>query len=335
MPNLQDVAKKAGVSTATVSKVLSNTPYFTDETRDRVMDAVRELGYVPNLAARALSSGKTHIVAVVFPYLYDAIFKDPLVMQILEGIEAECTARQHNILLSTPRLAIDEPDTHYLQLIQSKYIDGLIAIDNLKISAAQPAIEREIPTVVIGYGDSPHRVCSDDDSGGRKLMAHVLELGHREIALISVPQGANLALGCRLDGMREVLRDAEIDLNVLPMGYGDYSTRSGAEMAAELLTRYPDITALVCLNDRMALGAVQQAYQMGRVVPDDLTVVGYDNIAAASISRPALTTIDQHASELGRRAAQMLFEVLDGNTPEPVVLPVDLVVRGSSGAVPG
>src|SRR5215207_9299732 len=103
MPTLQDVAKKAGVSTATVSKVLSNTPYVSDATKAKVLEAVEALGYRPNLAARALSSGKTHIIAVVFPYIFDAIFKDPLVMAILEGVESVCTEQHYNILLSTPR----------------------------------------------------------------------------------------------------------------------------------------------------------------------------------------------------------------------------------------
>ncbi|MBN8618508.1 MAG: LacI family DNA-binding transcriptional regulator, partial [Anaerolineae bacterium] len=104
MPTLQDVAQKAGVSTATVSKVLSNTPYVSETTRLKVMEAVNELGYTPNLAARGLSSGKTHIIAVVFPYMYEAFFTDPLVLLILQGIEGECTQRGYNILLSTPRL---------------------------------------------------------------------------------------------------------------------------------------------------------------------------------------------------------------------------------------
>src|SRR5690606_4338433 len=151
MPTLQDVAKRAGVSTATVSKVLSNTPYFTEETRLKVMAAVDELGYLPHLGARALSMGKTHIVAVVFPYIYDAIFKDPLVMQILEGIESESTQRGYNLLLSTPRLSKDGPDLHFQQMIRSGYLDGMIAIDNVPLaSVAKSAYDRKIPHVVIG-----------------------------------------------------------------------------------------------------------------------------------------------------------------------------------------
>ena len=152
MPTLEDVAKRAGVSTATVSKVLSNTPYFTEKTRSKVMRAVAELGYIPNLAARALSSGKTGIIAVVFPFVYEAIFTDPLVMYILQGIEAVCAQQGYNLLLSTPRLAENEIDVTYLQLVQSGYLDGVIAIDNHpQVSALTAVRAKGTPAVSMGY----------------------------------------------------------------------------------------------------------------------------------------------------------------------------------------
>lgn len=331
MPNLQDVAKKAGVSTATVSKVLSNTPYFTEETRERVMSAVKELGYMPNLAGRALSTGKTNIVAVVFPYIFDPIFKDPLVMQILEGIEAQCTSHQHNILLSTPRVSAEAIDPHYLQLIRSGYIDGLIAIDNVPVaSVAKPAIERNIPTVVIGYTDAQYSVRSDDRGGAIQLMNHVYELGHRNIGIITVPEATNFALDERMVGLKQVAEDRGLSFAELPVAYGNYSTSSGVKATKTLLEANPHLTAIICLNDRMAMGAVQQAYQMGRHVPDDLTVVGYDNISASSMALPPLTTVDQHALTLGQVASKMLFELLANTSAESVVVPADLIVRQSS-----
>ncbi len=331
MPNLQDVAKQAGVSTATVSKVLSNTPYFTEETRSRVMMAVKELGYMPNLAARALSTGKTHIVAVVFPYLYDAIFKDPLVMQILEGIELECTAEKYNILLSTPRINGDGLDPHYYQLIHSGYIDGLIAIDNVPhASVAEPAIAREIPTIVIGYADSPYYVRSDDFDGGQKLMRHIIALGHSHIGMISVPEDSNDAITRRLMGMQAVAEEAGVTFVNMPILYGDYSIDSGKTATRKLLQAHKQLTAIICLNDRMAFGAINEAQKHGRQVPDDLSVVGYDNLSTSAMITPSLTTIDQHALTLGKHAAQMLFDVLRGENPDPVVLQTDLIVRQSS-----
>jgi len=335
VPTLEDVAKRAGVSTATVSKVLSNTPYFTAQTRDKVMRAVKELGYVPNLAARALAAGKTRIIAVIFPYVFEAIFSDPLTMNILHGIEAECTEHGYNLLLSTPRLSAHGADENYLALVRSGYLDGAIGIDSYPLaSALQPIHERGIPAVAIGYHPSAYHIISDDVSGGTQLMAHVLSLGHRRIGIIAVPEHMHFSIPRRMEGLRTAAHAAGLDLGAMPIAYGDWSIPSGESCAAELLTAHPELTALVCLNDRMALGAIQTARALGRTVPDNLTVVGYDDIPNAALFAPPLTTIDQRAAQLGHTAAAMLFDVLRGGSPAPLLMPTYLVVRQSSGPPP-
>lgn len=331
MPTLQDVALRAGVSTATVSKVLSNTPYFTEETRQRVMKAVEELDYRPNLAARALSSGKTHIIAVVFPFVYEPIFADPLVLNILKGIEAECYASGYNMLLSTPRLTEDGPDEHYRRLIQSGYIEGVLAIDNVPVASVMKAVrERGIPGVTLGYQESDYFVRSNDFDGGQKLMQHVIDLGHRRIGIISVVEELHFSIKERLNGFAAAAEAAGLDYEAFPRCNGDFSVSSGTECARQLLEAHPELTALICVNDRMAMGAVQQAMTMNRQVPGDLTVVGYDNIPAAESFSPPLTTVDQQAPELGRAATRMLFQLLDKEQPEPIHMPVYLVERQSS-----
>lgn len=334
MTTLQDVAKRAGVSTATVSKVLSNTPYFTDETRQKVLLAVEELGYVPNLAARALVSGKTHNIAVVFPYIYDSIFQDPLVMQILEGIEAECTLQGFNLLLSTPRLSKGKKNPHYQQLMRSRYFDGLIAIDNVpKASAVKPALDRKIPAVAIGYNPAPYYARTDDFSGGQQVMEHIVNLGHHRIGVITVEENLNLAVDQRVAGLKTVLHSVDIPFVSCPVAYSDYSSEGGARATQELLNQHPDLTAIVCMNDRMAMGAIRQAQQTGRRVPEDISITGYDNIAMSEVLTPPLTTVNQHASHMGHTAFQMLMELLRGNEPTSVVLPTHLVIRGSTAAV--
>ncbi len=334
MPTLQDVAKRAGVSTATVSKVLSNKPYFTEATRDKVMRAVTELGYVPHLAARALSSGKTHIIAVVFPSLYETIMTDPLVLRILEGIEAECGQRGYNMLLSTPRVMDRESDANYQQLISSNYLDGIIALDHIPFaSVIGAAKKRGLPAVAIGYRDTPYSVQSDDFSGGMQLMQHVAGKGHRQIGIIAVPNDEHLPVQHRIAGLQAGAEQFGIVFDDLPRMDGDFSTHSGSRAASELLVRNPQLTALICLNDRMAMGAIHYARQVGRSIPDDLTIVGYDDIPLAAAFSPGLTTIDQQAPQLGQAAARMLMEVLAGKKPEPVKLPTYLVVRQSSAAL--
>lgn len=322
------------MSTATVSKVLSNTPYVSEETRQKVMQAIAELDYTPNLVARALSSGKTNIVTVVFPIVYDAIFADPHVMSILEGIEAECRAQGYNILLSTPRLATPEPDLHYLQLLRSGYMDGVIAIDNVPhMSILEPVRREGIPAVAIGQHPSPFYVRSDDAMGGERLMAHLIDLGHRRVGVIATPDSLNFSTPSRLAGIRRAAEAAGLDFDGLPRADGDFSTASGARCAAQLLTAHPDLTALIALNDRMAMGAVQAARAAGYATPERLSIVGYDDIPWAATFVPALTTISQRAPELGQAAAAMLFALLDGRHPEPVMLPPRLVVRDSSAPV--
>lgn len=331
MPTLQDVAKKAGVSTATVSKVLSNTPYFTEETRVKVMQAVEELGYMPNLAARALSSGKTRIIAVVFPYVYDAIFTDPLVLRILEGIEAECGKFGYNILLSTPRLTSRGVDARYRQLIMSGYIDGVIALDNVPFaSVIEPVRKKGIPAVAIGYYEADYRVRSDDFSGTLQMMRHVAGLGHQHIGIIGVPENLHYSIQHRLRGIRAGAAEANLDYENFPRVDGDFSTTSGSDCAAKLLEQNPQLTALICLNDRMAMGAIQYARTIGRDVPNNLTVVGYDDIPMAAAFSPSITTVDQQAPELGRAAAHILFDVLDDRSPDSVELPTHLIIRQSS-----
>jgi DNA-binding LacI/PurR family transcriptional regulator len=332
MTSLHDVAKKAGVSTATVSKVLSNTPYFTEETRRKVLEAVDALGYVPNLAARALSSGKTHIIAVVFPYVYEAIFTDPNILHTLQGIEAECTSQGYNILLSTPHLGKKGLDAHYQQLVHSGYLDGVIAVGHPLDRVLEPVYAKGIPAVAMGYCSCKSYVRGGEESGGYQLMEHVLALGHRRIGIISLPVENHSVVPHRLAGMRTAAEAADLQFKKLPFAYGDWSTASGAQGAEQLLSDYPNLTALICLNDRMAMGAIQQARSMGRNIPDNLTIVGYDDIPTAAHFAPPLTTVNQRAPEQGQIAAQILFNVLNGKDSDSVELPLQLIVRESSAA---
>ncbi len=330
MPTLQDVARLAGCSTATVSKVLSNTPYVSEETRARVLEAVRQLNYRPNLAGRALSRGRTHIIGVVFPYVYDHIFRDPLVLAIVEGIESVLTQQDYSILLSTPRMASAAGDPMFEQLLRSGYLDGMIAIDSVPESnVAALATAYRVPLVVLGYHDSPYQVHCDDYAGGQLMMNYLLSLGHRRIGIIRIPQAKNIAVDERWRGICDALHAAGIDPASLPTAEGDYSTRSGAAATAQLLERAPDLTAIASLNDRMAIGALQTLHALGRAVPDEISVIGYDNLTLSEMTSPPLTTVSQHASTLGERSAQMLLQVLHNQQPSIAVIAPTLRERAS------
>lgn len=333
MATLKQVAERAGVSTATVSKVLSNTPYFTEETRYKVMQAVTELGYIPNLAARALTSGRTHIIAAVFPYVFDAVFTDPFVEAILEGVESFCSEHGYNLLLSTPRLSAQGPDKNYMRLMRSGYLDGIVALDNVPIaSVIKPAVENAIPAVAVGYDHHTQYVMSDDFEGSKKLMAYLVSLGHRQIGIISCDTQLNYPIQQRLAGMRQVAHAVGIDFDALPIVQGDFSIEQGAMRARELLQEYPTLTALIGINDRTAIGAMQAVQALGYRVPQDITIVGYDNIPLTMLVNPDLTTIDQRAPLLGKLAAEMLFKLInDDEAPSSIRLQPDLIVRESAG----
>jgi DNA-binding LacI/PurR family transcriptional regulator len=161
-------------------------------------------------------------------------------------------------------------------------------------------------------------------------MEHVLSLGHKRIGIITVAAPLNFSVPPRMLGFHTAAEAHGIDFATLPKCEGDFSITSGAKCVAQLLQQHLDLTAIICINDRMALGAIQQVQRNGLLVPDDLTIVGYDDIPLARFVVPALTTIDQHAPELGRIATQMLFDILNDKTPDPVTIPTQLVIRQSS-----
>jgi LacI family transcriptional regulator len=161
-------------------------------------------------------------------------------------------------------------------------------------------------------------------------MRYVVELGHSHIGIIGLPDGVHLAADQRLLGMRAQARQHRIDFDALPRINGTFSSESGAVAAAALLEACPDLTALIALNDRMAMGAIHHLQEMGRRVPDEISVVGYDDLPQSHEFNPPLTTINQQLSEWGTLAMTMLLELLDGQEPEPLVLEPKLVVRKST-----
>jgi LacI family transcriptional regulator len=166
--------------------------------------------------------------------------------------------------------------------------------------------------------------------GGRLIGEHLLGQGHRKIGVITVPEDMNFALNERYIGLCTACESYGIDGRDLPKAYGDFSTNGGETAAKQLMTDHPDLTVLISLNDRMALGAIRYLQSVGKQIPTEVSVTGYDDINLARLSSPALTTIDQNATQLGQQAARMLFEILKGGTPSSLNLPVELKVRATT-----
>lgn len=336
MVTIKDVAKQAGVSVSTASRILSNstTEKYSEATQSRVLRASLELGYRANFAARALVSGETRIIASVFPRIYDTPFTALASLQILSGIEAFCSENGYHTLLSSPRI-LDNGivDPNFLNMLASGYPDGIIIDSHFQIDTLMEIVEQfGIPTIALGYSSHPHRLQSDNFLGGELIMQHIVELGHRKIGIIALPDGVSPAADQRLMGMRIITDAVGLNFESIPRVNGNFSSDSGAAAAANLIAAYPDLTAILAVNDRMAMGAILQLQTMGYAIPERISVTGYDDLPRAGEFNPAITTINQQLASWGELSMQMLLDLMANKNPEPRVVEPRLIVRRSTAA---
>lgn len=334
MANIYDVARRANVSTATVSKVLSNTPYVSVQTKERVLEAVRELHYAPSLAARGLTGSRTFVLGLVIPYDPDFLFDDPYLLEVIRGVESVANDNDYNLLLSMAKKS--DHRSAYTRLLRTGYVDGAITVETFEGDEAGKALEeRGMPRVSIGYrnGLKPvNSVHGDDYRGAYEAVNYLLSLGHRHIGVISGPANFMGAMNERLRGVENVLAEYGLRLDPTLLTYGDFTIESGYVAGAILLERPDRPTAIFAMNDRMAVGAMRKAREYELNIPTDLSLIGFDDVPLTVLVEPALTTIRQPAVETGRTAAQKLFDLINEPTAsfEPIVLPVELIIRSST-----
>lgn len=331
MPTIDEIARLAQVSPATVSKVLNNRRYVSDETRARVERVIAETGFVPSQRARGLSQRRSFILGLLIPYTSDQLFADPHLLEIMRGIEAEANSHEYNLLLSTARAPVDAASA-LTRLLRSDVIDGAIVVETLDVRPfAEALAQQQSPWVVVGYPDRTAipAIHADDFGGALAATRHLLGLGHRRIGIISSTPRP-YALEERLHGVRAALAQAGLALDDAMIATGDFSIESGEAGAHILLAGPEPPTAIFALNDRMALGAVRAAWSRGLSVPGHLSVVGFDDIALATLLTPALTTVRQPGYSLGGAAAAALFGLLDGAALTAATLPTELIVRGTT-----
>jgi len=329
MPNIKDVARSAGVSVATVSRVLNSDPNVASETRSRVFDAVTRLDYRPSSLARGLRTAETHTVGVILPDV-----TNPFFAAVLRGIEEVAWERGRQILIGDT--ANDEArQAAYLRLLTDKRTDGVLALSARGDLTPLLDLGRRLPVVLACEyvdGDPLPSVAIDNVGAALEATSHLTDLGHTRIAYIGGPPGVILCRD-RRRGWEQALRFVPAHRGRSPlMDRGDFTIDSG-KAAAERLLSLPDHerpTAIFCANDEMAIGAMQAARAAGLRVPEDLSVVGFDDIAMSRVVYPTLTTVSQPMYDLGRTAMELL---LDGGAPAPGrrVLPHRLMVRGSTG----
>jgi len=327
-PTLSDVARRAGVSIATASKALNGREDVAADTRARVLATAEALAFTPNAMARGLLAGRTGTVGLLTSDL-----EGRFMLPILMGAEDAFGAGQISVFLCDARGdAIREQ--HHLKALLGRRVDGIIVVG--RQTDPRPSLGQDL-TVPVVYAYAPSddprdlSLTPDNYSGGRLAIEHLLSCGRTRIAHIS-GDPAYAAAQDRLAGARAALEAAGLELVGDPL-FSTWSEQWGRDAAAILLERHPDIDGIFCGSDQIARGVLDTARDLGRAVPDDLAVIGYDNWELlATNSRPELTSIDANLQQLGRQAALRVFDAIDGvDIGEGVHhLPVRLVMRGST-----
>ena len=332
-PTLEEVAARAGVGRGTVSRVVNGSPQVSERTRIRVMRAVDELGYVPNMAARALVTKRTGAIALVISEPEERIFGEPFFAGVVRGITTVVgeASRQLVLALVQTREQVDRLDTY----LTRQHVDGVLVLSAHDADTLPSRLQgRGLPVVLCGRpgrGGAMSYVDVDNTGGARDAVSHLVANGHRRVALIAGPQDM-IAGRDRLDGYRLALTEAGRQVEDSLVEVGDFSEASGAAAMRALLDRCPDIDAVFAASDPMALGALRALREAGRKVPDDVALVGFDDGPLAAVSDPPLTTVHQPMERLGREMATMLLgQISSGGVtaPEQLVLEASLVHRAS------
>ena len=331
MPTLRDVARRAGVAPITVSRAINDSGYVSVKTRARVEKAVEELGYVPNRLARSLRLKRTQTLALVVTDI-----TNPFWTTVARGVEDAAQDAGFNVILCNT----DESEAkqeQYLDVLLQKQVDGILLVPARDSEALAGWIQRcAVPVVVLDRrvcSGQVDLVCGDSEGGAHQLVDHLLALGHRRIAVLSGPRDVSTAVD-RVRGYAEALAEAGLEVRADWVCYGQFSIESGYEMTQQVLTARPCPTALFAVNNFIAIGALRALRDAGLRVPEDMSVVAFDDLISELVIEPFLTVADQPAYEMGQRAAELLLARLSepsANGYEEVVLPTEITVRASSG----
>ncbi|WP_406830371.1 LacI family DNA-binding transcriptional regulator [Pedococcus sp. KACC 23699] len=332
-PTLEAVAARAGVGRGTVSRVINGSPQVSERTRARVMRAVDELGYVPNMAARALVTRRTGAIALVISESEERIFGEPFFAGVVRGITTVVgeASRQLVLALVQTREQVDRLDSY----LTPQHVDGVLMLSAHDADTLPALIQgRGLPIVFCGRPvglDHASYVDVDNTGGARNAVAHLFAKGRSVVGHIAGPQDM-IAGRDRREGYVAAVQDAGRDADDSLVEVGDFSETSGAAAMRALLARRPDIDAVFAASDPMALGALRALREAGRSVPQDVALVGFDDGPLAEVAAPPLTTVHQPLEQIGREMATMLLAQIgtgDDRPEQHVVLDTELVERAS------
>ena len=332
-PTLEEVAKLAGVSRATASRVFTSSPKVSAQARRAVEKAAEKLQYVPNRAARTLVTGRTDSIGLVIPEPTASLFGDPFFPRLVRGISDILSRRALQLVLLMPQSPEDEARLE--GYLTAGHVDGVLMVSLHGNDPLPERVQRRGTPVVLGgkpnMNSSVDYVDVDNIGGARSAVQHLVAGGRRAIATISGPLDMGAGVD-RLQGYHDGLRDAGLAIDRLLEQQGDFGRESGARAMQVLLERRPDLDAVFCASDAMAAGALEILRASQKRVPHDVAVVGFDDSTIATSTVPVLSSVRQPIEEMGREMARLLLAGLDGPAvaAKRVILATELVVRASS-----
>ena len=332
-PTLQDVADTAGVSTATVSRCLNYPNQVAERTRLKVQDAVDGLGYSPNFGARAMAVRRTNTIGAIIPTMENAIFA-----RGLQAFQEELRSHGFTMLVASTSYRPDIEEEQIRTLV-ARGADALLLIGHERAQTVYDFLDMQgVPSLVTwAFDDDAKRpsVGFDNAAAMQDMAAKVIELGHRRLALISAEVAHNDRAGARLSGLRRAMTAAGLDPAQLQVLETTYGIEEGAQAFDIILKSSARPTAVLCGNDVLAVGALRRARELGIRVPEDVSIIGFDDIELAQITQPALTTVHVPHRDMGRSAGLALAQFVKDGTPlETVELKAHPVMRDTLGPVP-
>jgi LacI family transcriptional regulator len=333
VPTLEDVARRAVVSTATVSRCLNSPDRVSQDTRDRVMKAVRELGYAPNFGARALAARRTNTFGAIIPTMENAIFA-----RGLQAFQEELGQNGVTLLVASSSYR-PELEEEQIRTLVARGADALLLIGHDRTPQSYAFLERrKIPFVVAwAYDETKARISIGfrNREAMKALALRVLDIGHRAIGVITAERAGNDRARERVEGVSDAMTERGLDPTGIRLVETPYSIANGGRAFAELMRGSTPPTAILCGNDVLAAGALSMARTMGISVPGDVSITGFDDIEIAEIVTPALTTVHVPHRDMGRGAARLLVALRNGeDVGSSVELPATVTWRDSLGPVP-
>ena len=330
---IEQISAELNISSASVSRALNDRPGVSKALREQILQRARELNYTPSVTARGLATSKTFTLGFFVREKPDfSAQNDPFYGQVLQGVEQVLAASDYHVavgILTSDILSVPSE----FRFVRERRIDGMIlAGPDIPTDFILAMLATDIPVVLVDnkLAHSPlNCVTTDDDTGGYDAARHLIDCGHTSIGILSGPQHW-YSSSRRVRGIRLALAEAGLAPHIIHMERT--TIESGEEAANQLLTNFPQITGICAVNDAMALGAIRTARRQGRHIPDDLSIVGFDNTDWTQLNDPPLTTIDVPKRQLGQEAARRLIRVLDQSDASPVevVVSTQLIVRQST-----